>query len=136
MHGIMTCMFTFLCFRQDSMHVVGEQSHKTGATGAGKKSKRLARSRIPSKPVEMPGGVESLDLEVCSHLQILLSPILFSLPSSPFTLFSNKPSLLVWTAGHRFHWLRAGVQGHTHLSHAHYYFYRLHLSYRQNGNVL
>ena len=29
-----------------------------------KRSKRLARSQIPTKPVEMPAGIESLDVQV------------------------------------------------------------------------
>lgn len=61
-HIILTvCDITvFLIFRQDVV-IFSEQSQKAST---GKRSKRLARSRIPSKPVEMPGGVDSLDLEV------------------------------------------------------------------------
>lgn len=29
-----------------------------------RKPKRLARSQIPTKPVEMPGGIDSLDVQV------------------------------------------------------------------------
>ena len=32
---------------------------------ASRKPKRLARSQIPTKPVEMPAGIESLDVQVC-----------------------------------------------------------------------
>ncbi len=35
-----------------------------------KRTKRLARSRIPTKPVEMPGGVDMLDLEVCFYSDV------------------------------------------------------------------
>lgn len=30
-----------------------------------RKPRRLARSQIPTKPVEMPAGIESLDVQVC-----------------------------------------------------------------------
>ena len=36
-----------------------------------RKPKRLARSQIPTKPVEMPDGIESLDVQVCVHLGII-----------------------------------------------------------------
>ena len=56
--------------RQDSVFTAGEQKaipSAGGVSGGGVASKkRLARSRIPSNPVVMPGGVESLDLEVRS----------------------------------------------------------------------
>ena len=30
-----------------------------------RKPRRLARSQIPTKPVEMPAGIESLEVQVC-----------------------------------------------------------------------
>ena len=33
-----------------------------------RKPRRLARSQIPTKPVEMPAGIESLDVQVCFYL--------------------------------------------------------------------
>lgn len=37
-----------------------------------RKPKRLARSQIPKKPVEMPAGIESLDVQVCYMYQLPL----------------------------------------------------------------
>ena len=45
-----------------------------------RKPKRLARSQIPKKPVEMPAGIESLDVQVSCllplYMYIMLSVLL------------------------------------------------------------
>ena len=40
-----------------------------------RKPRRLARSQIPTKPVEMPAGIESLDVQVCFIWPHATSPI-------------------------------------------------------------